>query len=48
MEDRDAAAALAETAGGTVLSSAEDDWTKSALIRDPHGATFTLSQFAPQ
>ncbi|MET1015297.1 MAG: VOC family protein [Leifsonia flava] len=48
VEDRDAAAALAETAGGTVLSSAEDDWTRSALIRDPHGATFTLSQFAPQ
>ena len=48
VEDRDDAAALAETAGGVVLSSAEDAWTRSALIRDPHGATFTLSQFAPQ
>lgn len=48
VEDRDASAALAETSGGTVLASAEDAWTRSALIRDPHGAEFTVSQFAPQ
>ncbi|KQO96640.1 VOC family protein [Leifsonia sp. Leaf264] len=47
VEDRDAAAALAESAGGTVLSSDEGPWTREALIRDPHGALFTVSQFAP-
>jgi uncharacterized protein len=46
--DRDAAAAHVERLGGTVLTTAEDDWTRSALLRDPQGAAFTLSQFAPK
>lgn len=45
--DRDASAADAERLGGTVLASSADDWTRSALVRDPQGAQFTLSQFAP-
>lgn len=45
--DRDEAAGRVEQFGGTVLSSAEDDWTRNALVRDPAGAHFTVSQFAP-
>lgn len=45
--DRDATAAAAEHFGGTVLDRADTDWTRDALIRDPHGAVFTASQFAP-
>jgi predicted enzyme related to lactoylglutathione lyase len=46
--DRDESAALVETLGGQVLRLGEDDWTRTALVRDPQGASFTLSQFAPQ
>jgi predicted enzyme related to lactoylglutathione lyase len=46
--DRDEAAATAEQLGGIVLSRAESVWTKTATIRDPQGAVFTASQFAPQ
>ena len=45
--DRDESAATAERLGATVLSSSENDWTREAVIRDPQGATLTLSQFAP-
>ncbi|MGY1739382.1 MULTISPECIES: VOC family protein [unclassified Blastococcus] len=45
--DRDAAAATAERLGGTVLGTGEDPWTRTALVRDPQGARFTLSQFTP-
>lgn len=45
--DRDEAAGRVEQLGGTVLSSGDDDWTRHALVRDPAGARFTVSQFAP-
>jgi predicted enzyme related to lactoylglutathione lyase len=45
--DRDESAASAERLGATVLRSAEDMWTRNALLRDPQGAEFTVSQFAP-
>jgi predicted enzyme related to lactoylglutathione lyase len=45
--DRDATAAAVASAGGTVESSHEDDWTRSALVVDPAGARFSVSQFAP-
>jgi predicted enzyme related to lactoylglutathione lyase len=45
--DRDESAATAERLGATVLSSSENEWTREAVIRDPQGATLTLSQFAP-
>ena len=46
--DRDASAALVETLGGRVLRRREDDWTRNALVRDPQGVEFTISQFAPK
>ena len=45
--DRDAAAASAESLGGTVVATEDSEWTKTAAIRDPQGAEFTLSQFTP-
>jgi predicted enzyme related to lactoylglutathione lyase len=45
--DRDESAATAERLGATVLSSADTEWTREAVVRDPQGATLTLSQFAP-
>ena len=45
--DRDASAALAERLGATVVASEDTQWTKTALVRDPQGAEFTLSQFTP-
>ncbi len=45
--DRDASAATAERLGATIVTSAEDLWTKNAVIRDPQGAEFTISQFTP-
>ncbi len=46
--DRDESVATVERLGGVVLSSAEDDWTRHALVRDLGGAEFTISQFAPK
>ena len=47
--DRDAAVGVAERLGGSIVSGPHDDaWTRSAVVRDPQGAVFTLSQFAPQ
>ncbi len=46
--DRDATATAAETLGGTVLGSTDSDWTRDALVRDPQGGAFTVSQFAPR
>ena len=48
VDDRDRIAAVTERLGGTVMALTEGDWTRDALIRDPHGAVFTASQFAPQ
>ncbi|RYB89946.1 VOC family protein [Nocardioides oleivorans] len=45
--DRDATAAAAERLGGTVLASEDSQWTRTAVVRDPQGATFTASQFTP-
>jgi uncharacterized protein len=45
--DRDEAAAQAQRLGAEVLSTAETQWTRTALIRDPQGALFTASQFTP-
>ena len=46
--DRDAAVGVAERLGGSIVSGPHDDaWTRSAVVRDPQGAVFTLSQFAP-
>ncbi len=45
--DRDASAADVERLGGTVVSTADELWTRRAVVRDPAGATFTLSQFTP-
>ena len=48
VDDRDAVAARAQSLGGSVLESTDNDWTHDALIRDPLGALFTASQFDPQ
>jgi predicted enzyme related to lactoylglutathione lyase len=45
--DRDASAATAESLGAQVVQSSEDLWTRKALLRDPQGAEFTVSQFTP-
>ena len=45
--DRDEAASTAARLGGTVLASTDTDWTQEALIRDAHGAVFTVSRFVP-
>jgi uncharacterized protein len=45
--DRDAAVAAVQQAGGTIESSGEDDWTRHAIVLDPAGARFSVSQFAP-
>jgi hypothetical protein len=37
----------AERLGAVVLGSADDLWTRHALLRDPRGAAFTVSQFTP-
>lgn len=45
--DRDKSAATADALGATIRSTSETAWTKEALVRDPQGAEFTLSQFTP-
>jgi len=45
--DRDRTAAEAERLGAKVLRRDDTEWTRAALIRDPHGAEFTASQFTP-
>ena len=45
--DRDDSAATAERLGAVVVSSSDNLWTRDALIRDPQGAEFTVSQFTP-
>jgi predicted enzyme related to lactoylglutathione lyase len=45
--DRDDSAATAERLGARVLGSAENPWTRTARVRDPQGAEFTVSQFTP-
>jgi predicted enzyme related to lactoylglutathione lyase len=45
--DRDASAATAEGLGATIMRSSQSVWTRDALVRDPQGAEFTISQFTP-
>jgi predicted enzyme related to lactoylglutathione lyase len=45
--DRDDGATTAERLGATIVASSDDLWTKNALVRDPQGAEFTISQFSP-
>ncbi|MET0977161.1 MAG: VOC family protein [Leifsonia sp.] len=47
VDDRDAAVALAVENGATVVRTDDGEWTKEALLRDPQGAEFTVSQFSP-
>jgi hypothetical protein len=47
VHDRDAAAAASERLGGAVLTRGDTEWTRDALVRDPQGAVFTVSQFTP-
>jgi hypothetical protein len=37
----------AELLGATVVGQSDNEWTRTALIRDPQGAEFTASQFTP-
>jgi predicted enzyme related to lactoylglutathione lyase len=48
VEDRDASAQAARDAGGAVVSTAENEWARGAVLRDPQGAEFEVSQFAPR
>jgi uncharacterized protein len=45
--DRDDSAATAERLGATIVTPSDDLWTRNALVRDPQGAEFTISQFTP-
>lgn len=46
--DRDGAAATAEGLGGSILARDDNEWTRTALVQDPQGARFTISQFDPR
>ncbi|MFI5043982.1 MAG: VOC family protein, partial [Acidimicrobiales bacterium] len=49
VSDRDESELRAEELGAALVSGPTDDqWTRSAVVRDPQGAVFTLSQFDPQ
>jgi predicted enzyme related to lactoylglutathione lyase len=45
--DRDRTVVEAELLGATVVGQSDNEWTRTALIRDPQGAEFTASQFTP-
>ncbi len=48
VDDADACAARAAELGGQVLSGPTDaPWVRAAVLQDPHGASFTVSQFVP-
>ncbi|MGY4645348.1 VOC family protein [Cellulomonas sp. URHB0016] len=46
--DRDRTAELAGKHGGVVVTTEDGGWTRTATIRDPQGAVFSVSQFTPQ
>jgi predicted enzyme related to lactoylglutathione lyase len=49
VDDADATAATARELGGEVLEGPLDaPWTRTVVIRDPQGATFTASQFVQE
>jgi predicted enzyme related to lactoylglutathione lyase len=43
--DRDDTAARVVELGGEVVRTDTNDWTRTAVVRDPQGAVFTASQF---
>jgi predicted enzyme related to lactoylglutathione lyase len=43
--DRDDSAARAEQLGATVVRTGDSGWTRTAVVRDPQGAAFAVSQF---
>ncbi len=43
--DRDEAADRVVRLGGSVVRTDESGWTRTAVVRDPQGAVFTVSQF---
>ena len=43
--ERDAAADRVVRLGGSVVRTGDSDWTRTAVVRDPQGAVFTVSQF---
>jgi predicted enzyme related to lactoylglutathione lyase len=45
--DRDESAAIAERLGAVVVSTSQTQWTREAVLRDPQGAEFSVSQFTP-
>jgi uncharacterized protein len=45
--DRDATVQHARALGAEVLDEQDSPWTRTAVVRDPHGAVFTVSQFTP-
>ena len=45
--DRDASVATAREQGATIESQADTEWSKDAVIVDPQGARFIVSEFAP-
>jgi len=49
VDDVDTAASAARKLGGQVITGPVDaPWTRTAVIRDPQGATFIASQFVPE
>ncbi len=49
VDDADATAAKASELGGEVVAGPGDaPWTRTAVIKDPQGATFIASQFVPE
>jgi predicted enzyme related to lactoylglutathione lyase len=47
VDDRDASVAIVERSGGAMVASEESEWSRTAMVRDPWGAGFTVSQFTP-
>ena len=45
--DCDAAVSAVQRLGGGVIHTRASDWTRDALVADPFGAQFTVSQFTP-
>jgi hypothetical protein len=45
--DRDQTVRDAKRLGAEVVTEDDTDWTRTALLRDPHGAELTASQFTP-
>ncbi|MGI8457108.1 MAG: VOC family protein [Propionibacteriaceae bacterium] len=47
VSDRDASAAAVARLGGAVVTTFDAGWVRAAVVTDPQGAVFTLSQFIP-